>query len=71
MLEDTVDAVEQLAARYLDHTCRSRGESRAQSTGAHDAYQTADRVTYEGVTWTSTVDANVWEPGVYGWEQLT
>ena len=36
-------------------------------TGAHDAYQTGDRVTHQGQTWESTIDANVWEPGVHGW----
>ena len=40
-----------------------------QPTGGHDAYQTGDRVTHNGHTWVSTVDANVWEPGVYGWTQ--
>lgn len=39
-----------------------------QPTGAHDAYNTGDRVTHNGKTWESTVDSNVWEPGVYGWE---
>ena len=40
-----------------------------QPTGGHDAYQTGDMVTHNGHTWVSTVDANVWEPGVYGWTQ--
>ncbi len=34
-----------------------------QPTGAHDAYGVGDQVTHKGKTWTSTVDANVWEPG--------
>ncbi len=38
-----------------------------QPTGAHDAYQLGDRVTYNGQTWESTINANVWAPGVYGW----
>ena len=38
-----------------------------QPTGAHDAYNTSDRVTHKGSTWESTIDANVWEPGVTGW----
>lgn len=25
---------------------------------------------HNGVTWTSTVDNNVWEPGVYGWTEV-
>ena len=31
-------------------------------------YMAGDTVTYNGHTWKSTVDNNVWEPGVYGWE---
>lgn len=38
-----------------------------QPTGAHDAYNTGDWVTHNGQTWESTVDANTWEPGVFGW----
>lgn len=30
-------------------------------------YMKGDRVTHNGHTWTSDVDNNVWEPGVYGW----
>lgn len=32
-------------------------------------YMTGDKVTYNGKTWVSTVDNNVWAPGVYGWEE--
>lgn len=32
-------------------------------------YMTGDRVTHNGKTWTSIVDNNIWEPGVYGWEE--
>ena len=32
-------------------------------------YMKGDRVTHNGHTWVSTVDNNVWEPGVYGWEK--
>ena len=38
-----------------------------QPTNAQDAYKKGDKVTYSGATWTSTADANVWAPGVYGW----
>ena len=31
-------------------------------------YMTGDKVSHNGHTWISTVDNNVWEPGVYGWE---
>ena len=40
-----------------------------QPTGAHDAYNTGDKVTHNDNHWVSAVDSNVWEPGVYGWEQ--
>ena len=40
-----------------------------QPTGAHDAYNTGDKVTHNGKTWFSDADNNVWEPGVYGWTE--
>lgn len=33
-------------------------------------YMTGDRVTHDGKAWVSTLDNNVWEPGVYGWEEI-
>ena len=42
-----------------------------QPTGAHDAYNTGDKVSHNDKHWTSDVDANVWEPGVYGWSEVT
>lgn len=30
-------------------------------------YMQGDKVTHNGKTWASTIDNNVWEPGVYGW----
>lgn len=32
-------------------------------------YMAGDKVTHNGKTWTSTIDNNVWEPGVYGWTE--
>ena len=43
----------------------------SQPVGAHDAYNTGDKVTHNEKKWTSTCDGNVWEPGVYGWEEVT
>ena len=40
-----------------------------QPTGSHDAYAKGDKVTHNSKKWTSDVDANVWEPGVYGWTE--
>lgn len=39
-----------------------------QPTGAHDAYNEGDHVSHNGSHWISTMDANTYEPGVYGWE---
>ena len=36
---------------------------------ATNAYMAGDKVTHNGKTWTSTVDNNVWTPGVYGWSE--
>lgn len=33
-------------------------------------YQTGDKVTYDGQTWISIADNNVWKPGEYGWEVI-
>jgi hypothetical protein len=41
-----------------------------QPTGASDAYKTGDKVKHNDKVWISTVDANVWEPGVYGWDEV-
>ena len=42
-----------------------------QPTGSQDAYRYGDHVMHNGMEWVSTYDgANVWEPGVYGWENV-
>ncbi len=41
-----------------------------QPTGAQDAYMTGDKVSHNEKHWTSSVDNNVWEPGVYGWNEV-
>ena len=33
-------------------------------------YMNGDKVTHNDKTWISIVDNNVWEPGVYGWEEV-
>lgn len=45
----------------------------SQPTGAHDAYNTGDRVHYpdaDGPIYKSLIDGNIWAPDVYpaGWE---
>ena len=41
----------------------------SQPVGAHDAYSKGAKVSHKEKHWISTVDSNVWEPGVYGWEE--
>ena len=41
-----------------------------QPTGSHDAYAKDAKVTHNEKKWISDVDANVWEPGVYGWTEV-
>lgn len=36
-----------------------------------NAYMKGDKVKHNDKIWQSTVDNNVWEPGVYGWEEVT
>ena len=43
----------------------------SQPVGAHDAYAKGAKVSHNGKHWTSDVDANVWEPGAYGWTEVT
>lgn len=43
----------------------------SQPVGAHDAYAKGAKVSHNGKHWTSSVDSNVWEPGVYGWAEYT
>ena len=38
--------------------------------GSTNPYMKGDKVTHNGNTWESTVDNNVWEPGVAGTESL-
>lgn len=40
-----------------------------QPLGSTDAYMAGDVVEHNGTIWESTIDNNVWEPGVYGWKQ--
>ena len=41
-----------------------------QPLGPEDAYAAGAKVSHNGKHWTNTHgDGNVWEPGVYGWEE--
>lgn len=41
-----------------------------QPIGAHDAYSIGDKVSHLDKHWVSTTDANIWQPSVYGWEEV-
>lgn len=43
-----------------------------QPTGSSDAYKKGDKVTYNGSTYESLIDSNVWSPDAYpaGWKKL-
>ena len=41
-----------------------------QPTGSQDAYNAGDKVSHNEKHWVSDIDANVWEPGVYGWNEV-
>lgn len=38
-----------------------------QPQGSADAYMSGNKVSHNDKRWTSDIDNNVWEPGVYGW----
>ncbi len=35
-----------------------------------NGYMTGDKVTYNGKTYVSTIDNNVWAPNAYGWQEV-
>ena len=41
-----------------------------QPVGAHDAYNKGDKVSHLDKHWISDIDANVYEPSVYGWSEV-
>lgn len=41
-----------------------------QPQGAHDAYNKGDRCSHLNKRWISAIDSNVYEPSVYGWDEV-
>lgn len=41
----------------------------SQPIAAMDTYRAGDKASHAGKKWTSDLDNNVWEPGVYGWTE--
>ena len=64
----TPDAAPSLFARVLIPDAETIPEwAQPDST---NPYSKGDKVTHNGKTWTSDIDNNVWEPGVYGWTRF-
>lgn len=42
-----------------------------QQPESTNPYMKGDKVKHNGKTWESTIDNNVWEPGVYGWDVIS
>lgn len=38
--------------------------------GSTNPYMTGDKVRHNDKVWVSIIDNNVWEPGVYGWDEV-
>lgn len=41
-----------------------------EQPGSTNPYKLGDKVRHNNKVWISTVDNNVWEPGVYGWDEI-
>ena len=42
-----------------------------QPLGSEDAYRIGDKVSHLEKHWVSTIDYNVYEPSIYGWDEVT
>lgn len=43
----------------------------SQPIGAIDTYAVGDKVSHNNKHWVSSQNNNIWEPGIYGWEEIT
>lgn len=67
---ERIDAeVASLHARVVEVLARQPGDPWAQPANSMEAYDAGDTVTHDDRTWTSTLDGNVWQPGVAGWRE--
>lgn len=67
----TPEATPALFKVYRDPETETPAEW-VQPTGAQDAYNTGDQVTFEGAVYESLIDANTWSPTDYpeGWQLI-
>ena len=68
------EAVEKLGAKIETPVEEPKEEfpEYIQPTGAHDAYNTGDKITYNGKKYTCKMNNCVWNPDTYpaGWEEV-
>ena len=64
----TPDAAPSLFAKVLIQDAETIPEW--EQPDSTNPYSKGDKVTHNGKTWTSDIDNNVWEPGVYGWTEV-
>lgn len=62
--------VSALHARVVEMLARVPGGAWVQPAHAMEAYDEGDTATHDGRTWVSTIDGNVWAPGVAGWREF-
>ena len=62
----------ELPALYLSMMPENVIPEWVQPTGGHDAYNTGDKVIYEGKVYESLIDGNTWNPVEYqaGWSEI-
>ena len=64
----TPDAAPSLFAKVLIPDAETIHEW--EQPDSTNPYSKGDKVMHNGKTWTSDIDNNVWEPGVYGWTRF-
>ena len=65
----TPDAASSLWVRIADPA--EEWPAWVKPTGAHDAYALGAKVSHDEKHWISEYQDNVWEPGVYGWTEVS
>lgn len=63
--------VSEMNRKLLDESGIVEGDEWVQPTSVVGAYPRGWTVTHGGKTWTSLTSANVWEPGVANWREIT
>lgn len=59
------------ATEYLDAAGIQNGDEWIAPAGAHDAYPPHRLAAHNGKMWESLTTANIWEPGVSGWREVS